>query len=108
MGTGGVVWQDLIVAGTIASNALGFGFWLSQPPDPNLPIEAYSHVIDGEKQPGVYLGSGNVTNFGFNYIRDSDLGEFYYLRLLVPGSNNLATGKSLNNGEFEGYVRIGS
>jgi hypothetical protein len=106
MGTAGVTWQDLVIAGTPAAEALGFGF--PNLPDANLPLEPYAHVLNGRRQPGVFLGYGNVTAWGFNYISDSEMGSFYYMRLLGPNSNNLATGEPLNDGEFKGFIMIPS
>lgn len=104
MGILGFVWQKLVIAGTHAEAALGFG--LSDLPDPTSSVEPYGHSIDGQQQAGVYLGLRNVTTWGYNYINDTEAGEFYYLRLLGPDSNNMATGEQLNEGEFTGYVKI--
>ncbi|KAI0182088.1 hypothetical protein GGR52DRAFT_527384 [Hypoxylon sp. FL1284] len=103
-GIGGARWQNLIAAGTPAESVLGFG--LPDLPDPNYHLETYRHVIDGEMQPGTYLGAVNVTNWGLNYQNFTETGEYYYLRLLGPNSNNLATGEPLNLGEFTGYITI--
>lgn len=104
MGFAGSVWQDLIAAGTPAESV--FGFRLPDLPDPNYHLETYSHLIDGEVQLGVYLGSVNVTTWGFNYQNFTETGEYYFARLLGPNSNNPATGKQLNSGEFAGYIKI--
>lgn len=113
-GGGGVEWRDLVVAGTPAEQVLGFG--LPSLPDPNLPLEPYAHVDasataatarGGERQPGVFLGSGNVTTWGFNYQNTTEAGEYYYLRLLGPGQENPANGQPLYDGEFTGFIKIG-
>ncbi|KAI1381184.1 hypothetical protein F4677DRAFT_460431 [Hypoxylon crocopeplum] len=109
MGYVGVRWQTLIAAGTPAESVFGFG--LPDLPDPNYHLEPcdllhHSHVVDGETQPVVFLGAVNVTTWGFNYQNHTETGEYYFLRLLGPNSNNLATGKPLNAGEFTGYVKI--
>ncbi|KAI1471507.1 uncharacterized protein F4812DRAFT_455621 [Daldinia caldariorum] len=66
----------------------------------------HSHILDGTVQPGVFLGAVNVTTWGFNYQNNTEAGEYYFVRLLGPNSNNLATGKPLNPGEFTGYIKI--
>ncbi|KAI0884581.1 uncharacterized protein GGS22DRAFT_200343 [Annulohypoxylon maeteangense] len=110
MGFAGTVWQDLIAAGTPGESV--FGFRLPDLPDPNYHLETCAlitmnlHLVDGVEQPGVYLGSVNVTNWGFNYQNFTETGEYYYARLLGPNSNNPATGKQLNSGEFAGYIKI--
>ncbi|OTA92564.1 hypothetical protein M434DRAFT_31698 [Hypoxylon sp. CO27-5] len=83
LGYAGTRWQPLIAAGT---------------PD--------SHVVEGVTQPGVFLGAVNVTTWGFNYQNFTETGEYYFLRLLGPNSQNRATGKPLNPGEFTGYIKI--
>ncbi|KAI1382740.1 uncharacterized protein F4822DRAFT_440813 [Hypoxylon trugodes] len=116
-GSAGDRWQPLIAAGTPAESAFGFG--LPDLPDPNYHLETwlvlyqssernspYSHIVDGAVQPGaVFLGAVNITSWGFNYQNNTG-GEYYYARLLGPNSNNLATGKPLNRGEFTGYIKI--
>ncbi|KAI1097204.1 hypothetical protein F4804DRAFT_328264 [Jackrogersella minutella] len=104
MGFVGVRWQPLIAAGTPAESVFGFG--LPDLPDPNYHLETDLHLVDGVAQPGVYLGSVNVTTWGFNYQNFTEMGEYYFLRLLGPNSNNLATGEPLNRGEFTGYIKI--
>ncbi|KAL7624571.1 hypothetical protein AAE478_006138 [Parahypoxylon ruwenzoriense] len=118
MGFLGVRWQPLVAAGTPAESVFGFGF--PDLPDPNYHLETWyvplfpfplyprnhSHIIDGAPQPGVYLGAVNVTSWGLNYQNYTESGEYYFLRLLGPGSNNLATGKPLNDGEFTGFIKI--
>ncbi|XXG97843.1 hypothetical protein Hte_004157 [Hypoxylon texense] len=99
MGFVGVRWQNLIAAGTPAESVFGFG--LPDLPDPNYHLETY-----GEVQPGSYLGAVNVTTWGFNYQNFTETGEYYFLRLLGPNSNNLATGEPLNPGEFTGYIKV--
>lgn len=88
VGIEGDRWQTLIAAGTPAESVFGFG----------LP--------DGEAQPGVFLGAVDVTTWGFNYQNNTEAGEYYFLRLLGPNSNNLAIGKPLNPGGFTGYIKI--
>ncbi|KAI1454163.1 hypothetical protein F4805DRAFT_461095 [Annulohypoxylon moriforme] len=116
MGFAGSVWQDLIAAGTPGESV--FGFRLPDLPDPNYHLEPWyvrtlrdhrplhSHLVDGVEQPDLYLGSVNVTNWGFNYQNYTETGEYYFARLLGPNSNNPATGKQLNMGEFAGYIKI--
>ncbi|KAI8962062.1 hypothetical protein F5Y11DRAFT_366171 [Daldinia sp. FL1419] len=122
VGIEGDRWQTLIAAGTPAESVFGFG--LPDLPDPNyhlgiwyacyftligisvVPNRHDSHLVDGVAQPGVFLGSVNVTTWGFNYQNNTEAGEYYFARLLGPNSNNLATGKPLNPGEFTGYIKI--
>ena len=107
-GRGSTEWRNLIAAGTPAEQVLGFG--LPPLPDPNLRLEPYAHVDatgSGQRQPGVFLGSGNVTTWGFNYQNTTEAGEYYYLRLLGPGQENPATGLPLYDGEFTGFIKIG-
>ncbi|KAI1139625.1 hypothetical protein F5Y05DRAFT_411812 [Hypoxylon sp. FL0543] len=115
----GKQWQPLIAAGTPGEAA--FGFNLPDLPDPNYHLETCnfpcsriprsvantnSHAIEGVPQPGVFLGAVNVTTWGFNYQNFTETGEYYYARLLGPNSQNRATGKPLNPGEFTGYIKI--
>ncbi|OTB11299.1 hypothetical protein K445DRAFT_26662 [Daldinia sp. EC12] len=133
VGIQGDRWQTLIAAGTPAESVFGFG--LPDLPDPNYHLKiwyvrpyvlvkmlavlniwmlranantglVYSHIVDGVVQPGVFLGAVNVTTWGFNYQNNTEAGEYYFVRLLGPNSNNLATGKPLNPGEFTGYIKI--
>ncbi len=64
--------------------------------------------MDGIKQPGVYLGAQNVTLWGFNYQNNTDegWGEYYSVRLLLPGSESPTTGGPLNEGEFTGFSEL--
>jgi hypothetical protein len=103
-GIAGVQWQTLVAAGTPGESAFGFG--LPSLPDPNYELEPYAHVVDGMRQPGVFIGAVNVTTWGFNYQNSTETGEYYYLRLLGPNSHNLATGEQLNEGEFTGFIRV--
>ncbi|RYP21541.1 hypothetical protein DL765_002177 [Monosporascus sp. GIB2] len=101
----GIRWQELVAAGT--SNEAAFGFGFPDLPDPNHHLQPYAHVdVDGVRQPGVFLGSENITTWGFNYQNNKEGGEYYFLRLLTPGSENPATGRPLNDGEFTGFVKI--
>ncbi|KAI1480442.1 hypothetical protein F4774DRAFT_408938 [Daldinia eschscholtzii] len=110
VGIQGDRWQTLIAAGTPAESVFGFG--LPDLPDPNYHLKIclvcyeHSHIVDGVVQPGVFLGAVNVTIWGFNYQNNTEAGEYYFVRLLGPNSNNLATGKPLNPGEFTGYIKI--
>ncbi|KAK6955486.1 hypothetical protein Daesc_003126 [Daldinia eschscholtzii] len=107
VGIQGDRWQTLIAAGTPAESVFGFG--LPDLPDPNYHLKICmrdSHIVDGVVQPGVFLGAVNVTTWGFNYQNNTEAGEYYFVRLLGPNSNNLATGKPLNPGEFTGYIKI--
>ncbi|RYP80657.1 hypothetical protein DL769_002339 [Monosporascus sp. CRB-8-3] len=100
----GMKWLDLVAAGT--SNEAAFGFGFPDLPDPNHHLGPYAHVdVHGVRQPGVFLGSENVTTWGFNYQNNKE-GEYYFLRLLTPGSENPATGRPLNDGEFTGFIKI--
>ncbi|KAI0142525.1 hypothetical protein F4776DRAFT_511207 [Hypoxylon sp. NC0597] len=104
LGYAGTRWQPLIAAGTPGEAV--FGFNLPDLPDPNYHLETDSHAVEGVTQPGVFLGAVNVTTWGFNYQNFTETGEYYFLRLLGPNSQNRATGKPLNPGEFTGYVKI--
>ncbi|KAI1417929.1 hypothetical protein F5Y13DRAFT_184442 [Hypoxylon sp. FL1857] len=117
MGFAGTRWQPLIAAGTPGEAV--FGFNLPDLPDPNYHLETWyvrlcrsrephSHVIEGVTQPGVFLGAVNVTTWGFNYQNFTETGEYYFSRLLGPNSQNRATGKPLNPGEFAGYIKVES
>jgi hypothetical protein len=59
MGAIGTTWRELVAASTRAEAALGFG--LSNLPDPTYPVEPYAHIVNGQRQPGMFLGFGNVT-----------------------------------------------
>ncbi|OTA65375.1 hypothetical protein K449DRAFT_431975 [Hypoxylon sp. EC38] len=114
LGYAGKRWQPLIAAGTPGEAV--FGFNLPDLPDPNYHLETWYacpssprkhlHVVEGVTQPGVFLGAVNVTTWGFNYQNFTETGEYYFLRLLGPNSQNRATGKPLNPGEFTGYIKI--
>lgn len=106
MGVQGITWTPVQAYGDSTDASLGFGY--PAVPDTPLPVEPYAHVIDGVKQPGVFLGSQNVTLWGFNYQNSADegWGEYYSVRLLLPGSNSLTTGTALNEGEFTGFIKI--
>ncbi|KAI2466128.1 hypothetical protein F4781DRAFT_434757 [Annulohypoxylon bovei var. microspora] len=110
MGFAGSRWQSLIAAGTPAESVFGFG--LPDLLDPNYYLETWyvwlrdHYPLHGVAQPDVYLGSANVTTWGFNYQNFTETGEYYFARLLGPNSNNPATGKQLNSGEFAGYIKV--
>ncbi|ORY56372.1 uncharacterized protein BCR38DRAFT_505283 [Pseudomassariella vexata] len=102
----GTIWKEVIAAGTPAEEAIGFGF--PDLPDPTLTILPYAHIVDGVRQPDVFLGALNVTTWGYNYQNNTEGGEYYYMRLLTPGSESPSTGERLNEGEFEGFIRVDS
>ena len=62
MGVQGVTWTPVLAYGDSTDASLGFGY--PAVPDTPLPVEPYAHFIDGVKQPGVFLGSENVTLWG--------------------------------------------
>ncbi|KAI2617269.1 hypothetical protein GGS26DRAFT_596439 [Hypomontagnella submonticulosa] len=99
IGMAGDRWQTLIAAGTPAEsyvvNPLGAPY-----------LRCHSHILDGVAQEGAYLGAVNVTNWGFIYQNHTETGEYYFLRLLGPNSNDPATGKQLFPGEFTGYIKV--
>jgi hypothetical protein len=62
--------------------------------------ETYAHEIAGVRQDGVFLGSGNVTTWGFRRPSEGAVAGYYFVRLLVPGA------KSLYEGEFKGFMKV--
>lgn len=55
----------------------------------------------GVRQDGVFIGSRNVTTWGFRYQSASDGGPDYYeIRLLGLDGADPATGEPLRDGEF--------
>lgn len=78
---GEATWQDLVVSGDPnLEGALGFGF----PEDryASLPVTPYWHFVDGQQVPGVFMGAGDSTTFGFVDNWAGVAGEYYLLRLL--------------------------
>ncbi|CAH0053974.1 unnamed protein product [Clonostachys solani] len=74
--------------------------------------QVYSHkdVTTGEDIAGVFLGGADgVTSWGVKH-QDADQGsggrDYYYLRLLGPGSENPSTGAPLGDGETQTYLKI--
>lgn len=69
----------------------------------------FEHYVDGEKQPGVFLGGyDNSTAWGLKYY-PANVGssnDFYYLRLLGPNSQDPTTGEKLNANETRAFVAI--
>ncbi|ORX94714.1 hypothetical protein BCR34DRAFT_594348 [Clohesyomyces aquaticus] len=49
-----------------------------------LKVEPYRHDVDGKGVDGVFLGSGNLTTWGFRYVKPSECGrlDYYEARLL--------------------------
>lgn len=61
----------------------------------------YTHELAGVLQDGLFLGWGNVTNWGFELVAGQEgVGsEYWRMRLLGPNTG-------LRNGEIEGFVGI--
>jgi hypothetical protein len=64
------------------------------------PPETYAHEIGGVRQNGTFLGSGNVTTWGFRRPSEGDSAGYWFVRLLVPGW------KDLYDGEFKGFMQV--
>ncbi|CAJ2513217.1 Uu.00g013360.m01.CDS01 [Anthostomella pinea] len=59
-GGGEPVWQDLVISGD--PNLLGgLGFAFPEGRCASIPVEPYWHFVDGEQQPGVFLGAKGST-----------------------------------------------
>lgn len=71
--------------------------------------EAHELTLDGVKQDGVFIGSNGVATWGFRYF-DASYSccgvPFYQLRLLGPNSADPTTGAALQDGEFQGFLKI--
>ncbi|KAI9731788.1 MAG: hypothetical protein M1834_004577 [Cirrosporium novae-zelandiae] len=75
-----------------------------------LTVQAYHHYVAGVLQPGLFIGSGNVTTWGYLYQTSegsTDGLPYYQMRLLgegseVPGEN----GTALYPGEFRGFLMV--
>lgn len=75
-----------------------------------IPIEPYYHYYaNGTQQPGLFLGSHNVTTWGIKYY-EADSGSYgdpyWLIRLLGPGSEDPITGQPLDDGEYETFIRV--
>ncbi|KAH9998180.1 hypothetical protein F4779DRAFT_622814 [Xylariaceae sp. FL0662B] len=76
-------WVDVVVSGDPnLEGGMGFAF-----PEAagraSLPIRPHWHFVDGRQVPGVYLGAGGVTTFGFVDNWAGVEGEYYLLRLMA-------------------------
>ena len=75
------------------------------------PVEIYAHYQGSNRMPGLFLGVGGVTTWGFKYYGANasccDI-PFFLPRLLGPNSQDPATGAPLKDGEFKGFFGIGS
>ncbi|KAH7128617.1 hypothetical protein B0J11DRAFT_275125 [Dendryphion nanum] len=69
----------------------------------------FEHYIDGEKQPGTFLGGyDNTTAWGLKYY-PANVGsprDYYYTRLLGPNSADPTTGEKLNANETRSFISI--
>lgn len=88
--------QALVFSMAAGDEELGY---LSQ----GLRPETYTHVIDGVKQDGVFLGKANVTTWAFKFVTKP--ANFYQVRLMGPGNGTLS-GKDLHDGEFMGFLKV--
>lgn len=69
----------------------------------------FEHYVDGEKQPGVFLGGyDNSTTWGlkYNLPYDGSPRDFYYTRLLGPNSADPTTGEKLKANETRSFIAI--
>lgn len=69
----------------------------------------FEHYVDGEKQPGVFLGGyDNSTAWGLKWSGpyDGSLTDFYYTRLLGPNSADPTTGEKLKANETRSFIAI--
>jgi hypothetical protein len=62
----------------------------------------YAHEVNGVRQDGVYLGSGNVTTWAFKRVANA---RHYQIRLFAPGTGT-TKGNMLNDGEFKGFLKV--
>ncbi|CAI6097516.1 unnamed protein product [Clonostachys chloroleuca] len=74
--------------------------------------QLYSHkdATTGEEIPGYFLGGADgATTWGVKYY-PADQGsygrDYYYLRLLGPGSEDPSTGEPLHEGETKTYLKV--
>jgi hypothetical protein len=62
-----------------------------QPEGTGFKLEPYAHEINGVRQPGVFLGTKNLTTWGYDYIRPADCSlDFYFIWLegVIPDESN--------------------
>lgn len=75
----------------------------------SVPVQAYYHYVDGQKQDGIFLGAHNVTSWGIQ-LQEGDAGSggrpWWMIRLLGPGSKDPQTGQALMDGEYKTFIRI--
>ncbi|KAL1967824.1 hypothetical protein VTN77DRAFT_2513 [Rasamsonia byssochlamydoides] len=105
-GVSGYAWNQINITNIPYSAPLMWGL----PPDASIPVEPYYHYIGGVKQPGLFLGSHNVTTWGIKYY-EADAGSldgepYWFIRLLGPGSADPTTGQALEDGESVTFIRV--
>jgi hypothetical protein len=75
------------------------------------PVEIYAHYQGSKRLPGLFLGVGGVTTWGFKYYGAEhsccDI-PFFLPRLLGPNSQYPTTGAPLKDGEFKGFLGLGA
>jgi hypothetical protein len=70
-------------------------------------VEAYAHETGGVRQDGVFIGSGNVTTWGFRHQPASECeSDYYEMRLLGRDGADPTTGEPLRDGEFKGFLKV--
>jgi len=102
-GVSGYTWQNLALATYPYDQELMYLL-----PD-SIPVEVYAHYQGTTRLPGLFLGLGGVTTWGFKYYgaNDSCCGTPHFLpRLLGPNSQDPTTGAPLMDGEFKGFLGI--
>jgi hypothetical protein len=102
-GVGDVTWENLTISNYPYNAELMYLI------KNGLPVETYAHYQGTKRLPGLFLGNGGVTTWGFKYER-ADVGccgtPFFLPRLLGPNSQDPTTGAPLLDGEFKGFFKV--
>lgn len=72
--------------------------------EPSVPVELYSHSIDGVKQPGVFLGANGQTTWNLKHNWGGNAGEYFLVRL-AGGVEGLHGGSEMRKRQ-EGFPII--
>ena len=103
-GVSGATWENLVISPYPYDAELMYMIKKS------IPVEIYAHYQGTTRLPGLFLGNGGVTTWGFKYndAAASCCGiPFYLPRLLGPHSEDETTGAPLGKGEFRGFFKVG-
>ena len=99
-GVSGYDWNQVNISSIPYSAPLMWGL----PADGSIPLEPYHHVVDGETQDGLFVGSHGVTTWGIK--RAEGRYPYWFFRLLGPGSEDPVTGERLGEDEHETFIKV--